>query len=567
MGLAEEVVARHNERYLNLLVQFLDGASMKQALDAYQRLDRGGPDEWMGDNWLFAELGRRDLFYLLLRILRRPDIKKNEWLYARCREVEKSPDGHLDLWAREHYKSTIITFALTIQDILRDPEITVGIFSHTRPIAKGFLRQIKQEFEKNDYLKMLYPEIMWAEPKQDSPKWSEDDGIVVKRRGNMKESTVEAWGLVDGQPTAKHFKLMLYDDVVVKESVGTPEMMKKTTDAIELSYSLGVEGGVRRAVGTKYHFNDSYRTLVERGTFKVRMYDGTVDNCGDIKRPALWSPELMAEKRRDMGPYTFGCQILQNPRADATHGFQRGWLEYWMPDNGAGLTKYILRDPAHSKKDTADYTVDWVVGLGQDENIYVLAVYRDRLNLTQRTQQLFDLHRKWKPLEVRYEEYGLQADVEHIENEMITAKYRFKIIKVGGSMRKEERIKRLTPFFEQRRVILPRSFYVSTADHDNVDMIHEFVENEYMAFPVCVHFDMLDSLSRICETQGWQKGPGPDGWTRPEKVALELQWPAKVQHRPLNKVDIFKPFDPGAGYLFALFAIGLMFLDSLVRII
>ncbi len=79
-------------------------------------------------------LARGDLFYLLVHVLGRDDVDR-DWIYDRCREVERGPDGYLDLWAREHYKSTIITFGLTIQDILVDPVISVGIFSHTLPIA------------------------------------------------------------------------------------------------------------------------------------------------------------------------------------------------------------------------------------------------------------------------------------------------------------------------------------------------------------------------------------------------------------------------------------------------
>jgi hypothetical protein len=79
----------------------------------------------------------------------------------------------------------------------------------------------------------------------------------VKRQSNSKESTVEAHGLVDGQPTGKHFKIRCYDDVVVPSSVTSPDMIQKTTEAWELSDNLGALGGTFRIAGTRYHFNDT----------------------------------------------------------------------------------------------------------------------------------------------------------------------------------------------------------------------------------------------------------------------------------------------------------------------
>lgn len=63
-------------------------------------LSQGGAERWAeAEAWL----GRHDLFYLLVRLLRREDLNK-EWLFDRCREVQRTPDNHLDLWAREHGK-------------------------------------------------------------------------------------------------------------------------------------------------------------------------------------------------------------------------------------------------------------------------------------------------------------------------------------------------------------------------------------------------------------------------------------------------------------------------------
>jgi hypothetical protein len=147
---------------------------------------------------------------------------------------------------------------------LNDLEITVGIFSYSRPIAKAFLRQIKTEFETNEMLRSLFPDILWANPHRDAPKFSEDDGIIVRRKGNPKESTVEAWGLVDSTPVSKHFKLLVYDDVVTGESVSTPDMIQKTTTAWERSLALSTEGGKIRTIGTRW---SDQRHHHKKGTF------------------------------------------------------------------------------------------------------------------------------------------------------------------------------------------------------------------------------------------------------------------------------------------------------------
>ncbi len=443
-------------------------------------------------------LCQNDLFFLLRYALNRPDCD-NDWVFDRCREVQANPNGHLDLWAREHYKSTVITYALTIQDILNDPEITIGLASHTRPIAKAFLRQIKMEFELNETLKGWFPDILWANPRKEAPKWSEDDGITVIRKSNPKEATVEAWGVVDGQPTSKHYRLLIYDDIVTRESVSTPEMMTKTTDALALSYNLGAHGGSMRFIGTRYHFNDTYKTIMERGTVTPRIYPATKDGTVDGE-PVFLTREQLAVKRRDQGPYVFGCQMLQNPKADETQGFKEEWIRHAQP-SPYGLNVYMVFDPASAKKKDSDYTAGFVIGLGADKNMYILDMVRDRLSLTQRADLVMGWHRHWQPLATGYERYGMMADIEHIKDRQERENYRFPIIELGGQMPKADRIRRLIPWFEQGRVYIPAKLAKTNYEGREVDLTDAFIKEEFLPFPVGLHDDMLDALARILDDE------------------------------------------------------------------
>jgi len=86
------------------------------------------------------------------------------------------------------------------------------------------------------------------------------------------------------------------------------------------------------------------------------------------------------------------------------------WLRYFDPDEGDTdeMRNYILVDSASSKKKGSDHTVMVVIGLGADQNYYLLDAVRDRLNLSERCKELFRLHRKWRPERVGYEKYGMR---------------------------------------------------------------------------------------------------------------------------------------------------------------
>lgn len=688
-------------------------------------------------------LARTDLYFLLRYLLNRPDIE-HPWLFARCREVQYNPNEHLDLWAREHYKSTIITFAKTIQDILAshgddplyDREFTFGLFSFNAGTALKFVQQVKQELETNKVLIELFPDILYENPNREAQSWSVQGGLVVRRNTNPKEATLAGHGLVDSMPTGSHYWGRLYDDVITERFARTPEMIQKATESWELSLNLGARGGFSRYIGTRYHYNDPYRVIMQREAARPRIYPATKD--GKIEgEPVFLTQAELAKKRREQGPYTFAChaantmvllpdwtqkpiqdirpgdyvigyqrgsktrlvstkvlavnkrtapakaytlesghivkctpdhkwwhgrwrensyspievlggicrivpdipkcpdvkaagylagmidadgsisggtihiyqseeinpsickriretltilgipwnehyprcghvdffltggkdslykvltwcqpeksdkiaqlltvqskgsgyrsgrdklvssqdlgdipvyniqtetgnyvangyaskncQMMQDPKADETQGFKREWCRYYERGTGENMNRYILVDPANEKKKGSDYTAIGVIGLGMDQNYYLLDAIYDRLNLDERTKALFALHRRWKPLGVGYEKYGKDTDIEHIEYVMKQLNYRFDITPLGGHMAKIDRIKRLIPLFSDGRFYLPKELIKQNYEGQSEDLIEKFMIEEYDPFPVSVHDDFLDMLSRICE--------------------------------------------------------------------
>ena len=428
-----------------------------EIVDVWDEWDDGGRDPDAR-----AALCLEDRYYLLINLLHRSDAW-HPWVYARCREVESAPDGYIDIWARGHYKSTVITFAGVVQEVLRDPEITVGIFAHTSPVSKAFLAQIAREFETNEQLKALFPNILYADPAKQSPVWSLDRGLIVKREGNPKEATIEAHGLVDGQPTSRHYGLMVYDDVVTDKSVYTPEQIIRTTEAWSLSDNLGSRDTRKWHVGTRYHYADTYAEIIKRGAARARVYPATVDGTLD-GAPVLLTEAQWAAKKKDQLESTLACQMLCNPLAGSQRMFDVDDLQVYEV-RPLTLMGYLLVDPARSvKKDSAN-TAMVVIGIDYAGNKYLLDGVDHKMDLMERWRWMRDLYRKWRQepgvmgVKVGYERFGAISDLDYFHERQRIEGDRFEIVELEwpreGPGSKNDRVQRLVPDIRGHRFYLP----------------------------------------------------------------------------------------------------------------
>jgi hypothetical protein len=485
-----------------------------------------------------TQLGRLDRFYLLTVLLKRKDAFKS-WLFDRCREVEADPDGYLDLWAREHYKSTIITFAGIIQEVLRDPEITICIFSHTRPGANKFLGHIKREFEHNQILKEAYPDVLWANAYKDAPMWSLEKGISVIRQGNSKEATIEASGLVDGMPTGSHYMLRVYDDVVTAKSVATPEQIQKATDAYELSDNLGARGpdGMMRewVIGTRYSFADTYQSIIDKRVLKIRKYAATDDGTR-TGNPVFLSRKALDAKLAKQASHIFACQQLLNPSAGTEAMFDGKWFRF-NDIRPATLNVYIMVDPAGSKKKGSDNTAMSVVGIDAGRSKWLLDGYCHKMGLAERWAKMKELRQKWSEMpgvqlvSVGYESYGIPDALDHFEERMEIEKNYFPIVVLQWPRQelgsKHDRIMRLEPdirggkFFMSKTLLdaegrptkeespaqremrrLGQDFRIFMPMHRldenrRLYSVNRVFLDEALVFPFAQHDDFLDATSRI----------------------------------------------------------------------
>lgn len=381
----------------------------------------------------------------------------------------------------------------------RNPTRCIIAASHTAELAERFGRKVRNNI-KSDIHANVFPTSKLSSDSTAAGRWDTSLGGEYFAAG------------VGGSITGRRADLFLCDDPIKsREDADSPTVRQKQWDWWRDDVSTRLKPGAAVVlIMTRWHEDDLAGRLIEDmklsskriKILSIPMEAKEDDALGREKGEPLWpewfTPVMLEEAKRE--PRTWSALYQQEPRPIGGGEFKKEWLNFWVKPPATGA-RIILVDPSSGKSKTrGDFTSIWVIGKGADDNLYVVDGVRDRLNLTERAEALFKLVRKWKPSAVGYEQYGLQADVEFIKMQQEAQQYRFKIIELGGALKKEDRIRRLIPLFQQGEIWLPQTMVKQQSDGNMHDIITDF-EQEYLSFPVGAHDDAIDNLARMVEPQ------------------------------------------------------------------
>lgn len=438
------------------------------------------------------------------------------WLFERCRDVRENPNGRLFKWPRGHFKTAIITTGLTLHDFIRDlprsSNLRVLILTYKLDTTgEAFIGGIKRECETNEKLKFHWPDLFWSDPQNQAQPWTKN-ALIFKRAGvggGAKEPSILVSSL-DKQPTSQHFDVIVMDDAVTRETVTSEEQVKKTFSAMQQSTFLGSDVTQRRYIGTNWANDDPWH----RGE-RDKMF--TVDHlsCYDeAGNGVLRSKGYLEEWERSAGRYNFSAQMLGRPTSSSDKVFM---LDWWQDYGNEPTVErddknvYTFVDVAKSLDEDADYTVIATIGLGDDNNYYLLDLRRDRWSTEEFKDQVLEACRKWRPLTCYVEQFGAMRDVDMLREEMRRRKWRGTRIEALPRERgadsgrdKAYRILRLQESMSRYRWWFPKAVGYRPKG-DGRDCLQIFFEEEYKQWsPVpraIPHDDMLDTLAMALNTE------------------------------------------------------------------
>jgi len=447
-------------------------------------------------------------------------------------ELVKEESMTLYLLPRGHCKTQIFNTSDTIRQYLKAPSEPLAIFCDQMKKAKWKLRPIRFQFERNQDLKWMFPELLWENPKRQAEKWT-DEELILPGHDGRQEPSIGVYGL-DSMPTSLHFPKIKGDDLVTPESVTTRAQITKTRDNFGLvRSSILSPDGLIQICGTIYDDGDLHREMEDSNEYKVykRPAEWTESTEDGIRvRRTLWpvqfGPNQLDAIKRDptVSLYTYSCQYLLDPVPDdETAFFRMEWFGRYdrLPPS---LIYFAAADLAISEADTACDTAIVVGGINFDFDLYIAHLRYGHWGSMEIIDNIIDVQAQYKPGIFTLEAENIQRTI------MPFLKIRMRetglFPNLDTKLPQGDKIAKARPFqgrAKEGAVLLPRK------GKDQPSWLAD-AELQIRRFPKGKDKDIVDSISLLCHQIGEHWRPH-----RAEEIAARQK-------------DIFVPLDDVIGF-------------------
>jgi len=273
---------------------------------------------------------------------------------------------------REHAKSTFFTFAVPIRNVAYALRWFQLIISDTNDQATGFTLPIRLELETNPRLKHDFGDFAGRTWKKND--FTTSNGVRVLARGRGEKVR----GLKNRQHRPDYAAV---DDYENDENVENPKLVTKGIRWLKRAVigSMG-KGYTFLMVGNLFHPKSVLAQFIaekdEEGKklYVSRIYDCWLDFDTEDQRPlwpALWPPERLEKKKRQMGSVDFNAE-MRNLTGAENSPFPEGWFVYYELEeiNGLELLVASFCDPSAKNGENNDFKAIVTVGLHRETMIF-----------------------------------------------------------------------------------------------------------------------------------------------------------------------------------------------------
>ena len=407
--------------------------------------------------------------------------------FSRDVAEKKSPRLMLFMPPR-HGKSTLASVAFPAWHLGRHPDHEFISCSYSGSLAMGFSRKVRQLLREPTYKTAFRTRL-------DPDSQSAEAWLTTSSGGYVAAG-------VGGGITGKGAHVLVIDDPVKnREDAESQNNRDANWDwYTSTAYTRLAPGGGVLVILTRWHDDDLAGRLLKAASeggdeWTVVKYPAIAEEDeeyreqGEALHPERYDAKSLRQIRKAVGPRDWSALYQQNPVADDGDYFSREMIQYYDREDldYNQMRYYCAWDLAIGKRDRNDYSVGMVVGVDDQDQLFIIDMVRGKFDGFELVEQILDLYESWKPsivgIEKGHIEMALGPFLEKRVKERELYEAYFKDLKTGRRD-KEARARAIQGRMQQGMVFFPR----------DEDFTGPLVA-ELLRFPNGIHDDQVDALA------------------------------------------------------------------------